>query len=418
MKFYKRGRASGAVLLMAVLGMLTAAVPAAPATAPRPAPVPMEPGTPEAFALRWGDDRQTQARMLREAVNPNGARVMVGSMLDAANRNARTQNNTGCRNRATGSGGALRGVPFAALYCLNSQDTTDDDWTPQGISGTEDAQPGAGTVDRHKAIVFSWHEGRPGGSGMGTRLSFLDTATNRYIHALLVEPNEAGNDYDEVSVHAGGIVWYQNYIFVADNQRGIHVYDTTNLLQLARNPKASTSPQCPTGRQPGPNGRYCGRGYDYLLPEIGRWNNPNSSTTRYDSMSLERNPDDPSFAPVFITSEYRTSRVGQVVRWNNADMTSFRGTIHPFRAWMQPVRYVQGAFSRSCYYFNTGGGGSGNRDLVIANASGNRTPKSQIGGRGLQDLYWLRSVNQLWTLTEHAGEGNRVLYGVTRPACP
>ncbi|ALO92349.1 hypothetical protein SHL15_1172 [Streptomyces hygroscopicus subsp. limoneus] len=211
----------------------------------------MEPGTPEAFALRWGNDRQTQARMLREAVNPNGARVTVGSMLDAANRNAQTQNNAGCRNRATGSGGALRGVPFAVLYCLNSKDTTDDDRTPQGINGTEDAQPGTGTVDRHKAIVFSWHEGRPGSSGTGTRLSFLDTATNRYIHVLLVEPNDDGTDYGEVSVHAGGIVWYQNYIFVADNQRGIHVYDTTNLLQLARNPKGTTSPTCPTGRQPG-----------------------------------------------------------------------------------------------------------------------------------------------------------------------
>ncbi|MFH8773445.1 hypothetical protein [Streptomyces sp. NPDC017958] len=402
---------------MAVLCMLTAAVPAAPVTAPNPPPVKMRPGTPEAFALRWGNDRRTAARRLREAVNPDGARVTVGSMLDAANVQAHTQRNANCRNQATGSGGALRGVDVAAFYCLRHDDATDPDWTPQGISGTEDAQPGVGTVDGHKAIAFSWHEGPPGGAGMGTRLSFLDTApdSNKYIHVLLVVPNASGTDYSEVSIHAGGIAWYRNYIFVTANQGGLHVFDTTNLLQLARNSKGSTSKNCPTGRQE-PGGKYCGRGYDYLLPEIGRWNNPNSATTRYDSMALERAP---GSAPVFLTSEYRTSSVGQVVRWTDTDLTSFQGTIHPFRAWFQPVRYVQGAFSRGCYYFNTGGGGSGNRDLVFANATGSHmTPVSQTGGRGLQDLYWLRSVEQLWTLTEFPGDGNRVLYGVNRPACP
>ncbi|WP_225832441.1 hypothetical protein [Streptomyces sp. NK08204] len=415
MTFFRRGRAPGAVLLMAVLGMLVAAVPAAPVTIPHPAPVPMKPGTPGAFTLRWGNDRRVQARMLRETVNPGGARVTVGSMLDAANRQAHTGNNTHCRHRATGSGGALHGVHVAGFYCLRHDDATDPDWSPQGVSGTEDARSGAGTVDRHKAIVFSWHAGPPGGSGTGTRLSFLDTATKRYIHVLLVVPNAFGTDYSEVSVHAGGIAWYRNYLFVTANQGGLHVYDTRNLLRLAHNPKASVSRHCPTGRQE-PGGSYCGRGYDYLLPEIGRWNNPNSATTRYDSMALERAP---GRAPEFLTSEYRTSGVGQVARWTDTELTGFHGTIHPYRAWFQPVRYVQGAFSRGCYYFNTGGGGSGNRDLVVANATGNhRTPVSRTGGRGLQDLYWLRSAEQLWTLTEHPGDGKRVLYGVSRPACP
>ncbi|MEV6946091.1 hypothetical protein AB0N07_29700 [Streptomyces sp. NPDC051172] len=413
MKIPRRGRVTGTMLFLAVLGMLAAAVPAALAAAPNPPPVPMQPGTPGAFALRWGDeDLRVSARKLRAAVNPNGAQVTVASMLNAANIPAQTQDNTGCRNQATGSGGALQGVDVEAFYCLRHDDAVDADWTPQGISGTEDAEPEDVPVDQ-RAIVFSWHEGPPGGSGMGTRLSFLKTANNKYIHVLLVVPNEAGTDYSEVALHAGGIAWYRNYIFVTANTGGLRVFDTTNLLQLAHNPKGSTSKTCKTGLDER-SGRYCGRGYDYLLPEIGRWDNSNSTTTRYDSMSLERAP---GRAPEFMTSEYRTNSVGQVVRWTDTALTSFQGTIHPFRAWFQPVRYVQGAFSRSCYYFNTGHSPSTGY-LVAANATGNTKPVSQPGGQGLQDLYWLRSAEQLWTLTEYPGDGKRVLYGVSRPKCP
>lgn len=412
MKFSRRGRVPGAALFLAVLGMLTPAVPATTAAAaPNPPPQPMTAANPNAFSLQWGNDRRTQASQLRTAVNPDGNRITVGSMLDAANRQAHTQNQAACRHNATTHNGALIGAHAVAYYCLDHQDTVNTRWTPQGVSGTEDAQPGAGTVDGHKAIVFSWHSGSVGSQGTGTRLSFLDRATNKYIHVLLVQPNSTGTDYSDVNTHAGGIAWYQHYIFVAGPTSGVRVFDTDYLLQLANNPKGNISPNCPTGLH---NGRYCGRGYHYLLPEIGRWNNQGADT-RYDSMSLERAP---GSDPVFLTSEYRTNSVGRVARWTNTDMTRFQGTIHPYVAWHQPVRYVQGAFSRGCYYFNTGGGGSGNRDLVWANTMGNRTPKSQLGGRGLQDLYWLRSANQLWTLTERPGIHNRFVYGVNRPACP
>ncbi|GAA0929705.1 hypothetical protein [Streptomyces thermoalcalitolerans] len=238
-------------------------------------------------------------------------------MLDAANRQAHTQNQTACRNNAMTQNGALIGAHAVAYYCLDQADTVNTRWTPQGISGTEDAQPGAGTVDGHRAIVFSWHSGSVGSQGTGTRLSFLDRATNRYIHVLLVRPNSTGTDYSDVSTHAGGIVWYRHYIFVTGPTSGVRVFDTNYLLRLANNPRGNISPTCPTGLH---NGRYCGRGYHYLLPEIGRWNNQRAGT-RYDSMSLERAP---GRNPVFLTSEYRTNSVGRVARWTSAAMTRFR----------------------------------------------------------------------------------------------
>lgn len=418
MKFPRRGRVPGAPLFLAVLGMLAAAALATPATAtptaaaPVPPPVPMTSANAGAFRLQWGGDRRTQARLLRTAVNPGGNRITVGSMLNAANRQAHTQNQTACRNSALTHNGALVGTQgLAAFYCLDHSDTVNTRWTPQGVSGTEDAQPGAGTVNGHHAMVFSWHA--DGANTQGTRLSFLDRGTNRnkYIHVLLVRPNSAGTDYSDVTTHAGGIVWYDHYIFVAGRNSGVRVFDTNYLLRLANNPKGNISPGCPTGLH---NGRYCGRGYHYLLPEIGRWSSQGTNAL-YDSMSLERAP---GRNPVFLTSEYREDSVGRVARWTSSSMTRFSGTIQATVAWHQPVRDVQGAFSRGCYYFNSGGGPNGNRDLVRANTTGNRTPRSQLGGRGLQDLYWLRSADQLWTLTEHPGVHNRFLYGVHRPACP
>ncbi|NBM16030.1 hypothetical protein [Streptomyces sp. GC420] len=409
MRFRKPGRALGAVLFLPVLAMLTTAVPAQ--AAPNPTPVPMTRASTSDFSLQWSDDRRTPARNLVRAVNRNGNRVRVGTMLNAANLQAHTQANMNCRDNATGPAGALRGVSTSRFYCLTHEDATTTRWTPQGISGTEDAQPGRGTVDQRRAIVFSWHAGPVGGSGTGTRLSFLVPSTNRYIHVLLVRPNDAGTDYGNVSLHAGGIAWYSHYLFVTAGD-GVHVFDTNNLLRLAGNPKGNTTDENHIGLQP--DGKYYGRGYGYLLPEIGRWHNPNA-TTVYDSISLERAP---GRDPQFVTGEYRDTAIGRVARWRDDDLTRFSGTIRPFIAWFEPVRYVQGAFSRGCYYFTTGGGGSGNRHLVVANTRGNRTPVSYLGGRGLQDLYWLRSADQLWTLTEHPGDGMRVLYGVPRPPCP
>jgi hypothetical protein len=417
MKFPRRGRLPGAALFLAVLGMLTAAVSAVPAAAaPTPPPRPMTTANPNSFALSWGNDRTTQADNLRKAVNPGGKRVTVGSMLNAANRQAHTQNHKACRDAATTDNGALIGAKAVAYYCLDHADTVNTRWTPQGISGTEDAQPGAGTVNGHRAIVFSWHSGGVGAQGTGTRLSFLDRATNKYIHVLLVRPNSAGTNYSDVSTHAGGIVWYRHYIFVAGPTSGVRVFDTNDLLRLAHNPKASVDPTCTTGfHTSGPHkGKYCGRGYHYLLPEKGQWINQRAGT-RYDSMSLERAS---GRSPVFLTSEYRENSVGRVVRWPSSRMTSFSGTIQPTTAWHQPVRDVQGAFSRGCYYFNSGGGPHHNRHLVRARTTGNKATRWQLGGRGLQDLYWLRSANQLWTLTEPPGTHNRFLYGVHRSACP
>lgn len=64
------------------------------------------------------------------------------------------------------------------------QDGEDDDenvWIPQGVTGSGDAQPGGGA---RRIAAATWHNG----DDSAIRVSFLDLATNKYRHVLLVEP--------------------------------------------------------------------------------------------------------------------------------------------------------------------------------------------------------------------------------------
>ncbi len=417
MTFPSVARSLGAVLVAAVLAVLPAVPSAARVYQPHPWPRPMVPANQNAFRLTWTDNQRGRAADLAYDVNPGHARIGLGRLLDSARRVAVE----GCHTAT--HGGVLTTVATVDWYCLNHRDSSTGNWTPQGVSGTRDAYRG-GTMNGRRAYVFSWHRGsetNPGGTG--TRLSFLDPLTSRYVHVLLVRPIPGPTRYTDVSTHAGGIVWYGHYLFVANVRRGVYVYDLHNLLRLENNPRGDiTHP----GRIGLHGGVFYGHGYRYLLPEIGRWTNVRPVTTRYDYIGLERFAD-PTRTPVAVTGEYCDGvqcRRGRVVRWRMTRLMSFRntppsfhGSISPFRAWLQPDPYTQGGVStHGCYYFDIGGSHSHNHYLIISRPAG-PAGTYRNGGSGLQDLYWERVPDRLWTITEHQGYGVRVLYAVNRPHC-
>ena len=70
----------------------------------------------------------------------------------------------------------------------------------------------------------------------GVRISIVDMETDppQYRHVLLIEPHRAANgalsqgqaEYDGVNpdaLHAGGLVWYGPYLYVADTHEGMRV---------------------------------------------------------------------------------------------------------------------------------------------------------------------------------------------------
>lgn len=392
--------------------------------APNPAPRPMAVVSTGTVRLTFTRRRQVDARALRAAINVNDSRVTLGDLLTTPPLRLAHHR---CKV-ARQPGGVLRGVQrLRDWYCLTKKNSETKAWTPQGVSGTYDAHQD-GLVDGRRAFAFSWHQGGVGKSGAGSRLSFLDPTTSLYKHVLLVEiyRNASGNlSYRDLRSHAGGIVWYRHWMFVADPSVGLEVFDMDNILNLGGSPVGNTTDKKLIGRH---GNRYYGHGYDFVLPEIGVWKRA-AKNARYDYVGLDRSVTDSTgtVRPQALTGEWcrppggtgepcRTPGVGRVFRWRMSRLTTFSGTVKPLRAFRQPTPYTQGGVSwNSCYSFDDGDGGNA---FLIA-ASPGRTPKSYRGASGLQDLYLRRGTTfELWTVTEHPGWGNRVLYGVNRPGCP
>ncbi|MCE0445528.1 hypothetical protein LT493_12280 [Streptomyces tricolor] len=118
---------------------------------------------------------------------------------------------------------------------------------------------------------MSWY-GRLAAERQGARISVVSwdaTGDPTYQHVLLVEPyglrDDGGERYDfrESDLHAGGIAWYGNKLYVADSTvgtTGLRVYDLDRIFKVTKGPGL--------GRQA--DGTYHAHGYDYVLPQCSR----------------------------------------------------------------------------------------------------------------------------------------------------
>jgi hypothetical protein len=206
---------------------------------------------------------------------------------------------------------AARGLPNQSLgfnipskhnpegFSWNAEDNETHVWYPQGIAGTEHAYPDSYIGARRRALVVSWY-GKDSYSHKGVRLSFVDYSSLKYRHILLVQnseycdANNANNQpyvlnlnenryqpalfylppaestryttnplrtFAPIPIHAGGIAWYKNFIYVVDSWMGIRVFDTTRIFKA----------------EPDHQKNQCGRisakdyafDYRYIMPQIG-----------------------------------------------------------------------------------------------------------------------------------------------------
>jgi hypothetical protein len=46
--------------------------------------------------------------------------------------------------------------------------------------------------------------------------------------------NNAKPTYRAINVHAGGVAWYGNYLYVADTEAGLRVFDLRKIFDLDR----------------------------------------------------------------------------------------------------------------------------------------------------------------------------------------
>jgi len=300
-------------------------------------------------------------------------------------------------------------------YCFDPADSGtvgEPEWIPQGVTTSADAGTGG-----REGLLVSWYDDRTA-PAKGVRVSFLDAATNKYRHVLLVYPyiDTAGEPTYEIvgrpqgGIHAGGIVWHGNLLYVVDTTRGIRVFDMRQIFEL------STSDPDKIGRD---GTSFHGFGYRYVMPQVGAWVNAAGPDDDGD-FTCEANGA-PKFSSIgldggaLVTSEYCRSdgAFGRVARWSlqpGAD-----GHLRATEAYRLPVHNVQGAVSAAgTYYLSRSRGEATHGQLIPATPNGGtlEAGTARRAGIGPEDLSYWPGRNEIWTVTEHAGR--RMLYGVPR----
>jgi hypothetical protein len=183
-------------------------------------------------------------------------------------------------------------VPFAARlarglrggFRWDAEDSRTKDWYPQGIDARGDI------------VLVSWYSKRDGAA----RLSVADVSTGRYGHVTLLMP-----DGKPVKTHAGGLAWREDWLYVADTNRGLRLFDLR---------------------------RFSGR----TLPQAG-WYRPESKDLRFSYASV-----DPA-AGALLVGEYRDQAAGaRLVRWRFAPGGLLAGE-EASDAWVTAHTNLQGA---------------------------------------------------------------------------
>lgn len=336
--------------------------------------------------------------------------------------------------------------PVLDKFCFNTGDRDTEEWVPQGITTVADAQD-----DQHwgtkQAILVSWY-GTGSAPAKGVRVSFLDTDTGNYQHVLLAYPyeNSYGNpSYEAIttpqsgdggSVHAGGIVWYGNYLYLVDTTRGIRVFDMRYIFDIKSATNGDVTDSTQVGRQ---SGTYYSYGYRYVMPQVGGWSNPGgladfpaehrcnaTGPQKFSYTALDRSetPD------ALVTGEYCADQGdpnlhGRVARWpldggTGLPQVGTDGAWKATSAYRLPKPRVQGAVSTvGRWYLNSTGGGTTGPGHLQAAVSGGSTGVLATDSTewdvaiGIEDLSYWPGHGELWTVTEHVGK--RIMYGTSRP---
>ncbi|GHE98028.1 hypothetical protein GCM10018772_23030 [Streptomyces fumanus] len=289
----------------------------------------------------------------------------------------------------------------------DADDFTDERWRPQGITQDYD---GDGTSPA-RTLLVSWYA-RGSARDQGARLTVVNwspTGAITYRHVLLVEPFTERDDQDELrddigatDIHAGGIAWYGDHLYVADSgylatgsmRVGIRVFDLRRFFKVTRGPGI--------GRQPDGKTFHAHR-YEYVLPQIYGYN---WSGTARDLTFSQLSVDRTASGPGLLVSEYATTGAPRLVRWPFLPA----GGLRPRAEWAASVPRgvrTQGAVKVGSTYYLTTSNGS-------RRAGALRTWRSTSGATvrhrsrlniGCEDLSYDGSGSgALWTLGEYAND--------------
>ena len=293
-------------------------------------------------------------------------------------------------------------------FTWNKEDREGKGWYPQGITGTADAFAGQpAEFRRHpKMLLVSWYRTRPESNGQhkGSRIAFIDMRNLnriRYRFALLVDPirSSGGITFKSVESHVGGIVWYRDYLYVADTLKGLRVFSMKRIMRV------STGNKSWIGRH---GGKLHAHNYKYIIPQVGKYVPVSSSAKlRHSFLSL-----DSSTAPLTLLSGEYGNTSARLSRWDLAStglLASSGNRATPRDIWISSHDKMNGAFRRNGVFFLASSQQRsrwGNKFGMLYRARVGHRSVTANWANGPEDLHYSPTSDNLWSLTEYPKSWN------------
>jgi hypothetical protein len=294
-------------------------------------------------------------------------------------------------------------------------DVNVDYWIPQGLSGSADAVA-SGLVDGKSVIVVAWYYDLakdPGSTQKkGVRVAFVDVTNPSkpmYRFALLVEPTgtvDAPN-FGPVNIHAGGIVWFGNSLYVADTSHGFRVFDLNHIWSVPPDDGLG----CDFSRCVAEN-------YAYVIPQSGKYEAGDTCDLLFSYVSLDRSVS----PPTLISGEYCSDTAckgpltGRAIRWPLDEKTGklAAGTSYPAEAYVFQQKQVQGAAAHAGTFYLSSSAPAGGDGALYRVIKG----KSKTSGwlDSPEDLLVDQPNKLLWSLSE--ADGARFVMGAALSSYP
>ncbi|MGK0359657.1 MAG: hypothetical protein ACI9U2_001963 [Bradymonadia bacterium] len=349
------------------------------------------------------------AFQLRRTGDPAAARALAAEISQSARGRvaftAVNLNRTAEDGITAAAADRLRNHPFEGLR-WNAGDMATADWYPQGITGISDAVAADDAPDR-RLLVVSWYDHRDARPTKGVRISIVDftnPAAVRYRHLLLVVPERVGGRATFAAVttanggplHAGGITWIGDLLYVADTTEGFRVFDVSQAIEVTHfddRDRIGVS-----------DGRVDAHGYRYIVPQIDRYQRlPDSCPLRFSFAGLDRSGE----VPQIVSGEYRSDDPGgRVVRWpvGPDGWLQERGAqVTASDALVTGQTRVQGGLTWQGDVYLSSSSQAGRLGRLYRTRPGLAESSISAWVYGCEDLYFERHTDRIWTAAEHPG---------------
>ncbi len=336
--------------------------------------------------LRRSAERAAEVEELAAALSRGGGgRVGLAGVLDDLDRRA----------------SAVR-VPGRAArwgFRWDEQDERDRRWWPQGITTSADHDTSE-VFEGRRVLMTSWYAKDGHGANQGSRVTVVvpdEEGRLRYRHVLLVDVvrgEDGAVDVQPLRVHAGGLVWHGDHLYVAGTARGIATCHVGDVLRV--------------GAGAGLPARAGALGYRYLLPVRFTYDaltDEGHERLRYSFLSLARRPSGASV----VAGEYgRAGRTTRLVDFAIDPATSLLqvsadGLASPVSAPGDGVDGMQGATVVDGRWYVTTSAGPYWRGSLYVGEPGALRRRRWVLPVGVEDVTYWPSRDELWSQTEHPG---------------